>query len=129
MSLEAAGQEWEYQDFSRTFPPNATPWPAAAALGAGARGGVYPHLPAASYRLIDMAVAPLVRKMRAQNWEPVEATDAISLWKAKRVDFRVERRAPLMALLTLQGAYDVVLLKVTVRFRRRRSSPVSGPGA
>ncbi len=129
MPFEAPGQEWEYQDFASTFPPNTTPWPAAAGLVTGLGAGAYPRLPAPSYRMIDMAVTPLVRRMRAQGWEPAEPTDAPSLWKAKRVDFRLQRRAPLMALLTLQGSEDVILLKVTVSFRRRRSSAVPGPGA
>jgi hypothetical protein len=117
---------WEYCDFSTKLPPNATHWPNLYSTAPG----VHPDPPVAAYRLIDAVVLSLVARMRAQGWQPAEAIDAISLWKAKRVQFRLQRRASIMALLTWQGPYDLVLMTITVRFKRPMpSSPASSsPG-
>jgi hypothetical protein len=115
---------WEYGDFSTKLPPNVTHWPNLYSTAPGVR----PNPPVVALRLIGAAAMSLVTRMRVQGWEPAEATDAASLWKARRVQFRLQRRASLVALLTWQGPYDLVLIAVTVKFKRP-AQPASGSPA
>ena len=105
---------WEYRDFSAPFPPNVTPWRSLTT----SRPQAYDHPPVRVFRLIDRAVASLTQQARTQGWEPAEATDAMSLWKAHRVEFATRPRNPLWALMILQANYDLILVRVSVSFRR-----------
>jgi hypothetical protein len=113
---------WEYSESRATFPPNAIPWYSLAT----SRPPASSVLPVRALRLIDMVVASLVRQKRTQGWEPAERTDAPSLWKAGKVEFRVRRREPLWALVTFQAHFDVVLVGVRVTFRRVPDGPPPG---
>jgi hypothetical protein len=114
---------WVYQDFKATFPLNATPWYSLATP----RPPAYSHLPVPALRLIDRVVASLVSRMRKDGWEPAEPTGAISLWSARRVEFKLRPRGALWALATFQARYDVMLTEVTVRFRRPAPSAATAP--
>jgi hypothetical protein len=116
---------WEYRDFTVPFPGNLTPWYSLAT----SRPPVYARLPVQALRLIDRAAASLVQKMGAQGWEPAEPTDAGSLWKAKRVGFKIRPRDSLWALATMQARFDIVLTSLVIRFRRPATAAVPGAPA
>jgi zinc-ribbon domain len=113
---------WEYSESRATFPPNVIPWFSLAT----SRPPAHSAPPVRALRLVDIVVASLVRQKRAEGWEPAEPTDAPSLWKAGKVEFRIKRRDALWALVTFQAHFDVVLLGVRVSFRRARAG--SPPG-
>jgi len=123
----AAGRvadEWDHADFSIGFPPNLTPWYSLVS----SRPPVYSRLPVRSLRLIDRAAESLTRRMKTLGWEPAEPTDSTSLWKAKRVEYRIGRRDQLWALMTFQARFDVSLVRVTIRFRRPNLVVAAAPG-
>lgn len=98
---------WEYREFVAEFGPNKfrkiEQYPSVES---------YP--PVVLVPALERAVSQLIASVTKDGWEPVEATDIVTLWMTHRIKFTVKG--------DLDFGCDCTLVDLRVRCRRRQYS-------